>query len=129
MGQQQIILLILGVIIIGIALTVGLLLFTSGNVQANKDAMVNDINDLAENAFQFRIRPRCLGGGGCGTYAGWTIPNKRKSNENGTYSSSGGGPSGVIISGKSADDSSNTIKAIVGTNGKVSSMTFGGDFQ
>jgi hypothetical protein len=129
LGQQQIILVILGVIIIGLAMSVGLIMFSSGNVQANKDAMINDINNLAGNAFQFRIRPRTMGGGGCGTFAGWVIPKKMKSNENGSYSASGGGPTGVVISAKSADDSSNTIKANVGFDGRVTSMAFGGDFQ
>ncbi len=128
MGQQQIILIILGVIIVGIAIAVGLLLFAGENIQSNKDAMINDINTIAENAFQFRIRPRSMGGGS-GSYSGWAIPIRMKTNENGLYSESGGNATGIVIYGKSADIASNTVNASIGSDGRVSSMTFGGDFE
>ena len=82
MGQQQLLLIILGVIIVGIAIAVGLSLFSAQSVQSNKDAMINDLNNLAAHAYQFRIRPSSMGGGQ-GTYTGYTIPTKMKSNENG----------------------------------------------
>ena len=50
MGQQQLLLIILGVIIVGIAIAVGIAMFSSGSVQANKDAIINDMNNLAANA-------------------------------------------------------------------------------
>jgi hypothetical protein len=39
MGQQQLLLIILGVIIVGIAIAVGLQLFQSGSIGANQDAI------------------------------------------------------------------------------------------
>ena len=63
MGQQQLLLIILGVIIVGIAIAVGISMFSSSSVQSNKDAIINDLNNLAANAFQFRIRPITMGGG------------------------------------------------------------------
>jgi hypothetical protein len=39
MGQQQLLLIILGVIIVGIAIAVGLQLFQAGSVGANSDAV------------------------------------------------------------------------------------------
>ncbi len=128
MGQQQLLLIILGVIIVGIAIAVGLSLFTSQSIQSNKDAMINDINNLAANAYQFNIRPTSMGGGG-GTFAGWSIPVKMSSNENAQYSESGGAATGIVIYGKSANIASNTVNASVGSDGRVTSMTFGGDFQ
>ncbi len=71
MGQQQLLLIILGVIIVGIAIAVGLSLFSAQSVQANKDAIVNDLNNLAANAYQYRIRPTSMGGGG-NNYTGFT---------------------------------------------------------
>ena len=57
MGQQQLLLIILGVIIVGIAIAVGLSLFSAQSVQSNSDAIINDLNNLAAQAYQFRIRP------------------------------------------------------------------------
>ena len=91
MGQQQLLLIILGVIIVGIAIAVGLSLFSAQSVQANKDAMINDINNIAANAYQFRVRPISMGGGG-GVYdvskghtTGYKIPSKMASNDNAGY--------------------------------------------
>ena len=64
MGQQQLLLIILGVIIVGIAIAVGLQLFQAGSVGANQDAMINDAMNISGHADQWRIRPTSMGGGG-----------------------------------------------------------------
>src|SRR5512140_3441540 len=115
MGQQQLLLIILGVIIVGIAIAVGLSLFTSQSIQSNKDAIINDINNLAANAYQFRIRPVSMNGGGGATYVGWTVPVKMSSNENGYYSASASA-SQVDIKGASLSNTSNTVTGHVGTD-------------
>ena len=43
MGQQQLLLIILGVIVVGIAVAVGITMFSDSAVNANRDAMVNDL--------------------------------------------------------------------------------------
>ncbi len=63
MGQQQLLLIILGVIIVGIAIAVGLSLFSAQSVQSNRDAIINDMNNLAAQAYQYRIRPTSMAGG------------------------------------------------------------------
>ena len=75
MGQQQLLLIILGVIIVGIAIAVGISMFSSSSVQANKDALVNDLNNLAADAYQYKIRPSTMGGG-AGSYAAYNVPTK-----------------------------------------------------
>src|SRR5512147_2210861 len=84
MGQQQLLLIILGVIIVGIAIAVGLSLFAANSVQANKDAIINDVNNIAANAYQFFIRPISMAGGGS-SYTGYTIPTRMATNDNATY--------------------------------------------
>ncbi len=64
MGQQQLLLIILGVIIVGIAVAVGITMFKTNAVAANRDALVNDLTQLAARAHQFYRRPASLGGGG-----------------------------------------------------------------
>jgi hypothetical protein len=84
MGQQQLLLIILGVIIVGIAIAVGLSLFSAQSIESNRDAMINDINNLNAHAYQFYIRPVSMGGGG-GDFTAYRIPGKMATNDNGTY--------------------------------------------
>lgn len=64
MGQQQLLLIILGVIIVGIAVAVGITMFQDNAVSANKDAVTNDLVNLAAKAQQHFRKPVALGGGG-----------------------------------------------------------------
>jgi len=50
MGQQQILLIVLGIIIVGIAIVIGIDNFQSKAVQANRDAVIIDLNYLASDA-------------------------------------------------------------------------------
>jgi hypothetical protein len=129
MGQQQLLLIILGVIIVGIAIAVGLSLFTSQSIQSNKDAIINDINNLAANAYQYRIRPGSMGGG-AGSFTGWSIPTKMSSNENGTYSATANAQT-VDLMGYSTTNSGCSVTGHVQSDGRVTmtSADFAGDFK
>ncbi len=63
MGQQQLLLIILGVIVVGIAVAVGITMFQDNAVSANRDAVTNDLVNLAARAQQHFRRPAALGGG------------------------------------------------------------------
>jgi len=130
MGQQQLLLIILGVIIVGIAIAVGLSLFSAQSVQSNRDAIINDLNNLAAQAYQFRIRPSSMGGGQ-GDYTTFSIPNKMRTNENGTYviTTAGSTTAGIVITATSAQNASNTIKVTIDTDGKLGTWVYTGDFQ
>ena len=99
MGQQQLLLIILGVIIVGIAIAVGLQLFQAGSVGANQDAIVNDIMNIASHAQQYMIRPESMGGGG-GDFSGYNLPTRLENTGNGTYVATGTA-NGVSITGTS----------------------------
>jgi len=73
MGQQQLLLIVLGVIIVGIAVVVGINVFTASASQANRDAVVADLTNLAAMAQQYYRKPVALGGGG-NDFTGWTVP-------------------------------------------------------
>jgi hypothetical protein len=115
MGQQQLLLIILGVIVVGIAVVVGITMFQDNAISANRDAVTNDLVNLAARAQQFYRRPISLGGGqnsfdDLGTDmsklvngasgATWTNPN-------GTYtleSASGSGDAAsAVISGEGTE--------------------------
>ena len=82
MGQQQLLLIVLGVIIVGIAIVVGINLFNANAEESAKDTMASEGTNLAALAQQFYKKPLALGGGGntfdeggpAGT--GFTIPAK-----------------------------------------------------
>ena len=92
MGQQQLLLIILGVIVVGIAVAVGITMFADSAVTANRDAVTNDLVNLASRAQQFYRRPVALGGGGnsftglTASAAGLAKLTSKSSNANGRYS-------------------------------------------
>ncbi len=129
MGQQQLLLIILGVIIVGIAIAVGLSLFSAQSIQSNKDAIINDLNNIAAHAYQFRIRPASMAGG-AGSYTGYSIPSKMASNANAVYTCTAAANS-VTFTAVSANNTANTVTAQIDTDGKFvqSAWAYTGDFQ
>jgi len=91
MGQQQLLLIVLGVIIVGIAVVVGINLFNANATNANRDGVISDLNNLGAMAQQFYKKPTSMGGGGNafdgsnGHPTGWAIPTGLDSTANGTY--------------------------------------------
>lgn len=91
MGQQQLLLIVLGVIIVGIAVVVGINLFNANAEEAAKDGVVSDCTNLGAMAQQFYKKPLAMGGGG-NTFntggpsdAGFEIPQALLSTANGDY--------------------------------------------
>lgn len=64
MGQQQLLLIVLGAIIVGIAVVVGINMMGSAADQANIDAVRQDVLNIASNAQQWYQKPVMMGGGG-----------------------------------------------------------------
>jgi len=63
MGQQQLLLIALGTIIVGVAVVVGINMFTTGAVNAERDALLQDVNNVASTAASYWRKPTALGGG------------------------------------------------------------------
>lgn len=64
MGQQQLLLVILVTIIVGIATVVAINIFGSSATQANEDAVRQDMATIGTMAQAWYARPAMLGGGG-----------------------------------------------------------------
>ncbi len=84
MGQQQLLLIVLGTIVVGIAVAVGISQFAASGVQANKDGVTAGLIALAANAYEYKIRPATMGGGS-NSYVSYTIPSMMRSDDHGTY--------------------------------------------
>ena len=100
MGQQQLLLIILGVIVVGIAVAVGITMFQDNAVSANRDGVTNDLVNLAARAQQYYRRPTALGGGQ-GSFASCTLLllTTKPSNANGTYTLSSPTQPSVTLDG------------------------------
>ncbi|OGU73256.1 MAG: hypothetical protein A2V93_03040 [Ignavibacteria bacterium RBG_16_34_14] len=92
MGQQQLLLIVLGVIVVGIAVVVGINLFNANAVSSNRDGVVSDLNNLGAMAQQHYKKPGSMGGGsntfntGGPIGNGWEIPSQLDTTANGNYS-------------------------------------------
>ena len=100
MGQQQLLLIILGVIVVGIAVAVGITMFQDNAVSANRDAVTNDLVNLAARAQQYYRRPTALGGGQ-GSFASCVFSqlSSKPTNANGSYVLSGAVLASVTLTG------------------------------
>jgi Tfp pilus assembly protein PilE len=113
MGQQQLLLIILGVIVVGIAVVVGITMFQDNAISANRDAVTNDLVNLGARAQQFYRRPTSLGGGSnsftkLGTdmtklVNGATVTAASWINPNGTYTIQTGGDQSIVLDGKGTE--------------------------
>ena len=84
MGQQQLLLIVLGVIVVGIAVVVGINLFNANAVSSNRDGVVSDLNNLGAMGQQYYKKPTSMGGGG-NRFTGWTLPAELDTTANGNY--------------------------------------------
>ena len=107
MGQQQLLLIVLGVIVVGIAVVIGINLFTANAVSANRDGIVADLNSLGAMAQQHYRKPIQTGGGGY-TFTGWTIPAKTDTTPNGIYAATVSAQS-IILVGKGNETNSGAV--------------------
>ena len=108
MGQQQLLLLILGVIVVSVAVIVGVTMFQDNALDHNRAAVIADLKTLASKAQHYYGRPMTMGGGsnsfvgltadarGIGMLAGTAFAD----NQNGIYTiESDGTATQVVING------------------------------
>jgi hypothetical protein len=73
MGQQQLLLIVLGVIIVGVAVVIGIKLFTASAYNAEIDKLTNEALSILSMAKAHYLKPVSMGGGGH-KFVGWTPP-------------------------------------------------------
>ncbi len=67
MGQQQLILLVLATVIVGLATVVGIQAFTENKAKSTQDAIVQDLVRMASDAQAWKQKPSPFGGQGLKT--------------------------------------------------------------
>src|ERR1041385_4598442 len=116
MGQQQLIIIVVGVIIVCVAIMIGIELFTGTSVSSNKDAIINDLLNLGQHAYRYKLRPEPLGGG-ARYYTGFTIPTDIASNKNAAYQAAIAPLSVTFIA--TSGFGYGTISAVLDSNGTI----------
>ncbi|MDL1891377.1 hypothetical protein FBQ87_00595 [Sphingobacteriales bacterium CHB3] len=86
MGSQQLLLIVVGVVLIGIMVAVGMSMFKDQAASTNRDSISNDLANFAVRAQKFYRKPLVLGGGSY-SFNGLTFKHitKNETNSNGTY--------------------------------------------
>ena len=115
MGQKQLILIVLGVIIVGVAIAVGINYFHNKAVQLNRDAVIKNLNTLASDAQAYYKKPNEQGGGDK-SFQGYKIPQELKSNDNGNYEVISAGPDSVVIQGSGVETREQGLSSNWGIN-------------
>uniref|UniRef100_A0A7V3E8D2 Uncharacterized protein n=1 Tax=Ignavibacterium album TaxID=591197 RepID=A0A7V3E8D2_9BACT len=102
MGQQQLLLIVLGVIIVGIAVVVGINLFNANAEESAKDTMISEGTNLGALAQQYYKKPTAMGGGG-NSFAGFEatgrVPANLLNTPTGTWSIGSGSSTSITITG------------------------------
>jgi hypothetical protein len=84
MGQKQLLLIVLGMIVVAIAFTIGLALFDTQVENSNRDAVILDLNRISGFANQYFTKSTAQMGGDR-SFVGFEIPPSMKTTVNGTY--------------------------------------------
>ena len=127
MGQQQLLLLVLGIVIVGVAVIIGITAFAENNKKANLDSLVNDGIRIATDAQAWMLKPTIYGGGGntCSADGGcdWSVVDFQRlgyeiddagnySNVNGSFELDAATGSELVITGTS-DAAGNQVTVVV----------------
>lgn len=85
MGQQQLLLIMLSVILVGVAVAMGIVIFSTNAIEQKRNEIINECILLASDAQLFFRKPIAMGGGGK-SFTGWEIPNQYITTEAGSFS-------------------------------------------
>ena len=125
MGQQQLLLLVLGIVIVGLAVVVGIQAFSENMKKANSDALVNDAIRIASDIQAWKLKPAAFGGGAGADFddvtwaqLGYTVnASSNYENMNGVFQLITTTEGQVSIQANSLTDSGNNNQVLVVVDG------------
>jgi len=62
MGSQQVLIIVIGVIVVGVAVGVGIMIFNNMTFSSNKSAIANDLQEFSAKMSQYWMLPSSMGG-------------------------------------------------------------------
>jgi hypothetical protein len=123
MGQQQLLLLVLGIVIVGLAVVVGIQAFGENQKKANSDAIVNDAIRIASDAQAWKLKPAAFGGGAAvDGWDGFSLEQVGYAVEDGTYSNLNGefviaaSATSLVITGTNDASGNQVVVTVTGTS-------------
>ena len=84
MGQQQLLLIMLGVILVGVAIVIGIGVFNANAIDQKRTEVINECIQLASDAQLYFRKPTSFGGGG-NSFNGYKIPREYSTTEVGSF--------------------------------------------
>ena len=84
MGQQQLLLIVLGILLVGIAVIIGISVFRTSAIDQKRNYLVSECMTLGSLAQQYYLKPTTYGGGSQ-SYLNWSIPPSLRNTAAGTY--------------------------------------------
>ena len=102
MGQQQLLMIVLAIIIVGLAIAISIQLFRSNAIESKRDLLIEETTSLATMAIQYYKKPQAIGGGGR-SFMGWEIPSQMVQTFNGNFMRAVVNASEVIITGTGSE--------------------------
>jgi len=97
LGQQQLLLVLLGIVVVGVAIVVAINLFRGNAIDRKREILINESHNIGSIAIAFYKKPRMIGGGGK-RFTGWTIPSSLVATVNGSYTAQVS-PDNIVIIG------------------------------
>ena len=82
MGQQQLLLIVLGFIVVGTAVMLGINMYSAAETEANREELVSALVTLSAMAQEYYQTPKMLGGGNK-KFKKWKMPKFYKKFESG----------------------------------------------
>ncbi|MBK6913663.1 MAG: hypothetical protein IPJ03_10375 [Ignavibacteriales bacterium] len=87
MGQQQLLLIVIGLIVVAIAIAFAITLFRQNAADTKRDIVMTECMNLGNMAMTFYEKPKTFGGGGF-SFEGWDIPDQLTATSSGYYTAS-----------------------------------------
>jgi hypothetical protein len=84
LGQQQLLLIVLGVIVVGVAIVFAITMFRQSAIDNKRDLLINECGALADLAIAYYKKPKMLGGGEW-DFTGWQIPRDMVTTATGSF--------------------------------------------
>jgi hypothetical protein len=122
LGQQQLLMIVLAIIIVGLAIAISVQLFRSNAIESKRDILIEETTSLGSMAFQYYKKPKELGGGGR-SFINWTIPPQMIQTFNGNFMTASVSVDNVVITGTGSEVVTGTdsikVETTVHSNGDI----------
>ena len=96
LGQQQLLLITVAIIVVGIALLVSFSIYKQNSIDQNRDNVTSESLNLANMAMTYYKKPKSMGGNDR-SFVGWEVPLDLVSTDSGTFTATTYSDSVIII--------------------------------